>query len=156
MDGWDEQQKNTLNIKTLALKPASTLQARYELASSIDKGHIVQIWARSFSEFRQNNLLIWPGSYNCLVIGLTMLPSRPTINGCPLCSCCRFVTGCTLYENMLMRKGNRHIENNDDYELYIMLMRRLFVCFFVVFHVSSSSNFSQFLLIFSTVPHYFF
>ena len=29
---------------------------------------------------------------------------------------------------MLMRKGNRHIENNDDDDLYIMLMWRLFVC----------------------------
>ena len=42
----------------------------------------------------------------------------------------------SLYRNMLMRKGNRHIENNDDDDLYIMLMWRLFVC-----HVLSSSNF---------------
>ena len=34
----------------------------------------------------------------------------------------------SLYRNMLMRKGNRHIENNDDDDLYIMLMWRLFVC----------------------------
>ena len=26
----------------------------------------------------------------------------------------------SLYRNMLMRKGNRHIENNDDDDLYIM------------------------------------
>ena len=46
----------------------------------------------------------------------------------------------SLYRNMLMRKGNRHIENNDDDDLYIMLMWRLFVCLSVC-HVSSSSNF---------------
>ena len=48
----------------------------------------------------------------------------------------------SLYRNMLMRKGNRHIENNDDDDLYIMLMWRLFVCLSVC-HVSSSSNFFQ-------------
>ena len=39
----------------------------------------------------------------------------------------------SLYRNMLMRKGNRHIENNDDDDLYIMLMWRLFVCLYVTF-----------------------